>query len=164
MSYNTRFRMRDLFMHERLSKIFPQFSASELGNNAQSAVKAQKTVLAYIVATFNGTLTGGSTVTVKGQHARVLSQIQRLQAVLERLINNAQSIQRGIQNNTALYTRFQSFTELEQLGTVAKRVAALETVMDNIAYNPHFSNPSAKPSAAYLKKQEQWKKKVGYKE
>lgn len=166
MKYNTRFKMQDLFMNPRLSNVFPQFERNALTSKGFSKKETYNRIRQYLVGALNGVITGKGEITVKGKHKTVLSRVQRLQPIIERLFGVMPTVTANLRNNTKLYTTFSSINELESVKNFDKKLRVMQTVLDNLTFNPDFQsgNTASKPSAAYLKQQEEWKNKVGYKE
>lgn len=163
MIYSNRFKLRDLFMNPRLEKIFPQFNENEPHASAQSLKKMRERVKQFVVTALNGCVTGENEITVKGQHKQVLARVKRLAPLLEQTYGNLDKINRHLKTNTKLYTPFKSVAELEGIKTFQKRLFALQAVLDNLTYNPNFQSGSG-GSPSYLRAQDEWKKRVNYKE
>lgn len=161
--YNNRFRMQDLFMNPKLASVIPQFDRSEPLRNVYSNAKTVDRVQKYLVGVLNAAVTGKRELTVNGKHKTVMSRVQRLQPVIENLFNGMPTVVKGLRANTRLYTPFASIGELENIKGFPKRLSVIKAVMDNIMYNPDFQS-KGNASPAYIRRQELWKKKVGYKE
>ena len=167
MNYNTRFRMKDLLMNPNLENVFPQFDRSAPLKNTYSFAEVERRVLEYLKNALNGTIKGKDELVVKGKHPTIMRRVRELQPLIESLFDNMPSVAKNLRGNTRLYTTFASLDELENIKGYQKKLAALKTLVDNINYNPDFNSQNSIPSqarASYLKRQDAWKKRVGYKE
>lgn len=160
MRYNNKFRMRDLFLNSQLSNVFPQFD-----KQYHSYLEIERKALEYLKSILNGKITSKNQLTVKGKHNDILQRVRNLQALIEGFFNNTSAIEYGIRNNSKLYLPYISLKQIAELDTIEKKQSALQDVLDNILYNPEFQGQNFKPATlAYLKRQNEWKKKVSYKE
>jgi hypothetical protein len=166
MTYNNIFKMRDLFANPALAKVFPQFERGANLQNVYSFAQTERRVLEYLKNVFNGAITGEGKLTVKGKHKDVLRRLTQLQGAIEELFNSMPSVVKNLRNNTKLYLPYATLSQIGSLNTPYKKYMAMRAVLDNIRYNPDFNSQSSikNPSAQYMKQQNAWKKKVGFKE
>lgn len=165
--YNTQFKMQDLLMNPQLANVFPQFDKNKPLQNVYSFAEVEKKVLEYLKSAFNGEITGSGELIVNGKKKSILRQVRALQTTIEAFFNSMPSIAKNLRSNTKLYTPFASLKQLEELKDPQKKLAAITAIMENIQYNSNFNSQNSLPSQSpipFQKRQEAWKKKVGYKE
>lgn len=165
MRYNNLLSMRDLFMNPKLGNVFPQFERSVPVQNVYSFAEVERRVLNYLQAALGGQITGRDELVVRGKYKTVLRQVNALKSAAEELFNSMPSIAKNLRKNTRLYTPFASAGQLEDMNDPQSKTAAMRVVLDNIRYNPDFvTKGGAAETAGYIRRQQLWKKKVGYKE
>jgi hypothetical protein len=165
--YNDIFKMRDLFMNPKLAGVFPQFERGVRLQNVYSFAQVERRILEYLKNVFNGSVTDEGELIVRGKKIDVLRRVTQLQGAIEVFFNNMPSIVKNLRSNTKLYLPYATLSQIEGLNTAYKKYGAMREVLENVNYNPNFSSqngiqsPSALP---YQKRQDAWKKKVGFKE
>jgi len=166
MRHNNLFKMQDLFMNPSLAGVFPQFRTVP-NHRVHSFAEVEQRMLDHLSGVLGGTKQGRGELTVQGIHSQVLRQVQGLKASIEALFNNTGGVVQGLRNNTNLYLPYATLGQIGSLDTVAKKTQAIKQVLDNLAFNPDFQGrvaTTSQYSQSYLKLQEAWKKRVGFKE
>jgi len=159
--------MQDLFMNPKLANVFPQFERGAKVQSVYSFAETERRVLEYLKNVLNGSVTGQGELSVKGKHKTVLRQVRDLQAVIEAFFNSMPSVAKNLRSNTKLYLPFATLQQLESASGYQSKFKAMKAVLENINYNPDFDSQNGVISNSpmpYQKRQELWKKKVGYKE
>lgn len=164
MQYNDKFTMKDLFMNKELKNLFPQFTKKDGLKNVYSFEWINKKVEDYLKKTFNGRKSGDEII-IKGKFKEKFKQIKGMQGLIENLFNNMPAITKNIRKNTKLITPFQCVDQLKQIDDPIKKMQAMQIIFDNLNYNPDFQSENRFTKIkdkAFIRKQEQWLKSVGY--
>jgi len=167
MRYNTRFTVRDMFCNERLKGVVPQLTKEDLTGEEMRDEQIFEQCRDILCNALGGTVTDGKITVDNKPKAAVLAVVRSYTPLLESMFGNLPSIAANIRKNTRLYTTVASISQLEHLETPKAKRALLRQILDNLNYNPDFNSPDCVPSASPLpfrERQEQWKKKVNYKE
>lgn len=166
MKYSQDFTMQELFTNKKLDKVFPQFKQGKL-QNVYSFRDTEERVLQFLKGLLNGRVVNESDLQVKGQHRDVLRRVKASKWLIEDIINNTPAIVKNIRKNAKLYLPYATIDSISGITDYDKKMQALKEVMDNLNYNPDMQGNTRLKSnvpMSYLKRQEAWKKKVGYKE
>lgn len=161
--YNDRISMKDLFQNKELSNILPQFKDEDL-KNVQSFDWVNDKVKQYIQNALNAEIEGEEII-VKGKKSNVL---QSLQYTLEAFFNAMPSIVKNIRKNTKLYLPYSNLAQIKGLRTDEQKIKFLNSVLDNVNYNPDFRSLDDRnidiynSGVPFEKRQAQWAEIVGY--
>ena len=165
MTYNSFFKMRDLFQNPKLESVIPQIDNKNL-NRKPNAAFINKVVKKYLENALGGEFSG-SKMTVVGKKREVLKEVQSLKWVLEGLFNNFETLQRNIKSNTPVYTPFRRVEDIAGLNSFKQKYQVLAIILDNINYNPDFGSENSvrvfNSNKTFWQRQQLWLKKVRYK-
>lgn len=167
MLYNANFKMRDFFMNNKLVSVFPQFNDSDNVRDVLDEDKMYKKACDYLSKALCGTVDGDNIIVDKSIVANVAAQVNALKYILEGFYDNIQSIVSNIKSNSKLYTSVASVEQLMCLISGKDKLKFFNEVQENINYNPEFNSLNTVRSYSpqpYFKRQQDWKRKVGYKE
>lgn len=164
--YNDRISMKDLFQNKELSNILPQFKDEDL-KNVQSFDWVNDKVKEYIKNALNAEI-DGEEIIVKGKKSNVLQSLQRMKYTLEAFFNAMPSIVKNIRKNTKLYLPYSNLAQIKGLRTDEQKIRFLNSVLDNVNYNPDFRSLDDRnidiynSGVPFEKRQAQWAEIVGY--
>lgn len=164
--YNDRISMKDLFQNKELSNILPQFKDEDL-KNVQSFDWVNDKVKQYIKNALNAEIEGEEII-VKGKKSNVLQSLQRMKYTLEAFFNAMPSIVKNIRKNTKLYLPYSNLAQIKGLRTDEQKIRFLNSVLDNVNYNPDFRSLDDRnidiynSGVPFEKRQAQWAEIVGY--
>lgn len=164
--YNDRISMKDLFQNKELSNILPQFKDEDL-KNVQSFDWVNDKVKQYIKNALNAEIEGEEII-VKGKKSNVLQSLQRMKYTLEAFFNAMPSIVKNIRKNTKLYLPYSNLAQIKGLRTDEQKIRFLNSVLDNVNYNPDFRSLDDRnidiynSGVPFEKRQAQWADIVGY--
>ncbi len=164
--YNDRISMKDLFQNKELSNILPQFKDEDL-KNVQSFDWVNDKVKQYIQNALNAEIEGEEII-VKGKKSNVLQSLQRMKYTLEAFFNAMPSIVKNIRKNTKLYLPYSNLAQIKGLRTDEQKIKFLNSVLDNVNYNPDFRSLDDRnidiynSGVPFEKRQAQWAEIVGY--
>lgn len=164
--YNDRISMKDLFQNKELSNILPQFKDEDL-KNVQSFDWVNDKVKQYIQNALNAEIEGEEII-VKGKKSNVLQSLQRMKYTLEAFFNAVPSIVKNIRKNTKLYLPYSNLAQIKGLRTDEQKIRFLNSVLDNVNYNPDFRSLDDRnidiynSGVPFEKRQAQWTEIVGY--
>lgn len=158
--------MKDLFQNKELSNILPQFKDEDL-KNVQSFDWVNDKVKQYIQNALNAEIEGEEII-VKGKKSNVLQSLQRMKYTLEAFFNAMPSIVKNIRKNTKLYLPYSNLAQIKGLRTDEQKIKFLNSVLDNVNYNPDFRSLDDRnidiynSGVPFEKRQAQWAEIVGY--
>lgn len=164
--YNDRISMKDLFQNKELSNILPQFKDEDL-KNVQFFDWVNDKVKQYIKNALNAEIEGEEII-VKGKKSNVLQSLQRMKYTLEAFFNAMPSIVKNIRKNTKLYLPYSNLAQIKGLRTDEQKIRFLNSVLDNVNYNPDFRSLDDRnidiynSGVPFEKRQAQWAEIVGY--
>lgn len=167
MKYNNNFKMQDFFQNPQMANVFPQFEKGEKLQNVYSFEWINKKVKDYLKNALNAQ-DNGNGLLVFGKHNKVLKDLQLMKWTIEAFINNIPSVTKNIRKNTSLYTPFTNLSQLSSVTDERQKLAIMNIILDNINYNPDFETKNSVQvygtTKSYQQRQEEWMKKVNYKD
>lgn len=153
--------MRDLFCNEKLSGIVPQLSAKDFEKGSLNDKKVFEECRHILCGLLSGVVRGKRIEVTNKSRAKVLAAVTAAKPLLEGMFDRTPQLKAGIDENRKLYLSLAGLSQLSAKTDLRKRKKVLEEIMDNFMYNPEFE-PEETRSADYLRQQENWKRKVGY--
>ena len=155
----TLFTMRELFQNSNMAAVLPQVEKSSPLQNVYSYRVTEQRVRNYLEGVLRTVARDDDGLVVRGKHNSVLKQIEGLKPQIEALFNVMPRVVKGIRSNIKLYLPYATISQIAGLKGVEKKQALLKQILDNLSFNPDLVGDFRVPN----KKQEAWKKKVGYK-
>ena len=163
--FNNRITMKELFQNKEMADILPQFEDKDL-KNVQSFDWVNDKVKEYIKNALNAEI-DGEEIVVRGKKSNVLQSLQRMKYTLEAFFNAMPSIVKNIRKNTKLYLPY-NLAQIKDLRTDEQKIRFLNSVLDNVNYNPDFRSLDDRnidiynSGVSFEKRQAQWAEIVGY--
>ena len=163
--FNNRITMKELFQNKEMADILPQFEDKDL-KNVQSFDWVNDKVKEYIKNALNAEI-DGEEIVVRGKKSNVLQSLQRMKYTLEAFFNAMPSIVKNIRKNTKLYLPY-NLAQIKSLRTDKQKIRFLNSVLDNVNYNPDFRSLDDRnidiynSGVSFEKRQAQWAEIVGY--
>lgn len=159
--------MQDFFQNPQMANVFPQFEKGEKLQNVYSFEWIDKKVKDYLKNVLNAQ-DNENGLLVFDKHNKVLRDLGMMKWTIEAFINNIPSVAKNIRKNTALYTPFTNLSQLSAVTDERQKLAIMNIILDNINYNPDFETKNSVriygTNKSYQKRQEEWMKKVNYKD
>lgn len=167
MEWNKNFTLSDFLMDPKMKGVFPQFGRTQPAQ-VYSFAEQTRQVKAHLRGLLRATAAPNGDLRVKGNQQEVLNRVQAAQVAIEQLFNAMPTISSNIRSGSKLYMPYATRAQIQELTEFDDKVKAIQSVVDNIKYNPDFKSKYTttrdNTDPNFKKEQAAWQKRVGYKE
>lgn len=142
MQYTNNIRFNQLFRNAKLARVVPQFPKNQPLQNIYSFSEITSRIRKYLLAVLGGRNENG-TILVKGNHAKILPQVEQLKPLLVQFFEQMPALVKNLRRDTRIYIQYGTATQIENIRTkqyTKQKIDLMQDILDNLQYNPDLQS------------------------